>query len=154
MRKIVVFSKKRVKEVSNLIKKQWGAVFDFRDYVLIETKDGRFSIISKNFADLPLDKLRINMLGLYFGQLRNGSLRVSIEGSQILGPFATKNVFELDKGLAKLWIAGYDLEVKDHPKEFVLVKYKDDFLGSGKVKDNKLFNFVPKPRRLIEVNLL
>jgi len=29
-----------------------------------------------------------------------------------------------------------------------LIKYKNDFLGTGKIKENKVLNFVPKGRRL------
>jgi len=48
---------------------------------------------------------------------------------------------------------GHDIPV-DWPSELVLVKSGNDFLGSGKVKNNILLNSIPKSRRLNTVNEL
>jgi len=36
---------------------------------------------------------------------------------------------------------------------FVIIKHNKDFFGSGKFKDGRLLNFLPKIRRLKEVNV-
>ena len=76
-------------------------------------------------------------------------LRLSIEGSQIMGPYAKKNVLELSKEASRDWLKGRDLAVETDCSGFVIVKSGDDFMGCGKVKDNKLLNFVPKIRRIV-----
>jgi len=37
-------------------------------------------------------------------------------------------------------------------KGFLIMKYKDDFLGTGKASENKIGNFIPKNRRLKHAN--
>ena len=94
-----------------------------------------------------MEKLRINSLGLYFGQIRNG-LRLSIEASQIVGPAAKKNFVSLTEKQAREWFKGEDIEVKGDFSGFVIVKCNNDFLGTGRFKEGKVLNFVPKSRRL------
>lgn len=43
-------------------------------------------------------------------------------------------------------------ENKKLKKGFVIMKYKDDFLGTGKASENKITNFIPKIRRLKHAN--
>ncbi len=38
----------------------------------------------------------------------------------------------------------------EKPSGFVVIKYKSDFLGTGKASENKISNFIPKNRRLRE----
>jgi len=94
-----------------------------------------------------LTKLRINSLGLYFGKIEKDGLRLSIEGSQLIGNKSKKNVIKLDDNQVKEWMAGEVLEIKDY-KGFVIIKHKNDFLGCGKAKEDRILNFVPKTRRL------
>jgi NOL1/NOP2/fmu family ribosome biogenesis protein len=76
---------------------------------------------------------------------------LSIEGSQIIGPKCNKNILELKDEQRELWVKGYDLDI-DGDLGFVIIKNKDDFLGCGKLRNNKLYNYVPKSRRLMVIN--
>ena len=107
-------------------------------------------IINKDMNRVEYDKLNINSIGLYFGEINRGSLRLTIEGSQIIGPFAKKGIIELNEKHTKQWMAGEDIELdEDYPVEFYIIKNKlGDFLSSGKVKEKKLLNYVPKERRV------
>jgi NOL1/NOP2/fmu family ribosome biogenesis protein len=80
--------------------------------------------------------------------LNNEELRLSIEGSQIIGKVAKRNVLELDDDLAKKWMSGEDFEIKTELNGFVIIKNRVDFLGCGRVAKGKLFNYVPKERRV------
>ena len=42
---------------------------------------------------------------------------------------------------------GQDLQLSTDLKGFVIIKNKDNFLGCGKVAENKILNFIPKERR-------
>ena len=121
------------------------------NYVFLENSKGKVYIISTDLANLELSNLRIDSLGLYFGKLEKDGLRLSIEGSQIIGPKAKKNVLEIKKGTRDIWIKGYDTEIQGNPG-FVIIKHKDDFMGCGKLNNNKLYNYVPKNRRLVVIN--
>ena len=98
---------------------------------------------------------------MYLGELVGSQIRLSIEGSQLLGRYATKNIINLDKNITRLWMHGYDLElsaiknainnnsdVKSEMQGFVIIKSNDDYLGCGKLGAEKLFNYVSKSRRL------
>ncbi len=147
MLNLKILNKKTIKEILKTIKKQWSADFG-TDCAFLQDNEGRIYLINKEFASLELEKLKINSLGLYFGQLKNNELRLSIEGSQLVGKNAETNVLELTDSQAKEWMHGNDLELKTGLKGFVIIKHKSDFLGTGKVKENKILNYTPKERRI------
>ena len=111
-------------------------------------KFNKIFIVNRDISKIDLDKLKINNLGLYFGELNKGELRLSIDGSQLVGPKAKKNIVELDKGETKLYMRGFDLERKTKEKGFMLIKHNNDFLGTGKANGEKIFNYTPKERRI------
>jgi len=43
---------------------------------------------------------------------------------------------------------GNELEIKTGKKGFLIMKYKNNFLGCGKASELKIGNFIPKSRRL------
>lgn len=144
---VKILNKKAVKEILALIKDQWNADIDL-DYAFLQDKEYKIFIINKEFAELDLTRLRINNMGLYFGQKMIDGIRLSIEGSQIIGPKAKKNVLELTEKQTKQWLKGEDIEVDTELDGYVILKSDKDFLGTGKVKQNKILNYIPKSRRL------
>ena len=85
---------------------------------------------------------------MYFCELGK-EIRLSIEGSQLVGPKATKNIAEITEQQAKQWLKGEDLEIKDnHYSGFIIIKHDNYFLGAGKYKENKILNYVGKSRRI------
>ncbi len=147
MKKLNILNKKAVKEILALIKSQWNAEVDL-DYAFLQDKDNKIFLINKDFAQIPLEKLRINKIGLYFGQVLNNELRLSIEGSQLIGPKAKTNILELTQKQTRDWLRGEDLATDQEAKGFVLIKHNNDFFGTGKIKNNIVLNFVPKGRRI------
>lgn len=96
-----------------------------------------------------IDELaRVEAVGLYIAKEMPDGIRLSIEGSQIIATQATKNVFELDEKQAKEWMLGQEILTKNQEKGFKIMKFKKDFLGTGKASEGRITNFVPKPRRL------
>ena len=146
-----VLNSKEVKGISSMVRQQWGCGFSsvIGDAAFLEGKDGDIFLISRDVERLDLEHLHAESLGLYFGQLRNGELRLSIEGSQLVGKAAAKNVISIEDNEFRLWLAGNDLE-RDYGgcSGYVLVKHGSDFIGCGKCKDGKVLNFVPKARRV------
>jgi len=84
--------------------------------------------------------------GLYFGTLEENGIRLSIEGSFIVGRMARKSVIELDDGEAMAWMSGQDLELP--VRGYVILKWRDFFLGCGKGNGRIVRNYVPKERRI------
>ena len=142
-----ILNKKAIKEILALIKGQWSSSIDL-DYAFLKDKDNKIYLINKEFASLPLERLRINKIGLYFGQILNNELRLSIDGSQLIGPKAKKNILEITPEQTRAWLRGEDLTTDKKLKGFVLIKHNKDFFGTGKFKAGIVLNFVPKGRRI------
>lgn len=132
-----------------LIKKQWSA--DFKpELVFFRNEKDKIYAVHKDIAKIDLSGARINSVGLYFGEQKKGELRLSIEGSQLIGPIAKKNVVELSKDEVLDWLRGEDLQKDCNCTGFVIIKHNDDFMATGKyTQDKMILNFVPKARRLI-----
>ena len=90
----------------------------------------------------------VERLGVYFAKLIHDDVKLSIEGTQILKDQIKKNVLEVDDEQARKWMEGQELNIKTGHRNFLVIKYKDNFLGCGKASEEKVGNFVPKMRRL------
>ena len=146
MQQLKILNSKEKKAVSKLISKQFKCDFKFEYEVFMNQKNKLF-ILNKDVSKIDLEKLRVNSLGLYFGVKYDNEIRLSIEGSEIIGMIAKKNVLELTEIEAEKWMSGEDFEVDSNLSGFVIIKNKTDFLGCGKISNKKLFNYVPKERR-------
>ncbi len=141
-------SNRDLKPILSIVKDQWGADIDFPWAWYQSTKNDLF-VISKDITKIDARKLRINAVGLYLGEYKNHEIRLSIEGSQLIGPKATMNVVELDDKELRQWLRGEDLIKRTDASGFVILKSGTDFVGCGKVKEGTILNFVPKGRRLL-----
>ena len=112
----------------------------------------RLLLFSGDISDrevLNLDRVaHIEGIGLYFAKEQADGIRLSIEGSQLLKSQITKNIFELNEKQAEQWMLGQELNIKTDKKGFFVIKFNEDFLGTGKISENRITNFVPKQRRL------
>ena len=148
MQNLKILNKKEIKNILELIKNQWGCDVEL-DYAFLINQKNKIFLANKEIFDIDLKRIRINSIGIYFGEhLNEKELRLSIEGSQLIGPKATRNVVELDDSEMKNWLKGEDLEKETNEKGFVILKHNDDYLGTGKAKENRILNYVPKTRRL------
>jgi len=146
MQNLRFLDKRDARRIIEKIKGIYGiSSLDF-DYDILVSKKGRLFLISKAIKKIDLSRLNINSLGLYFGTLE-GDLRLSIEGSQLVGKKATKNIIEISDEDVKKWMSGNDIYTSSTSNHFVIIKNKNDFLGSGKCSNGKILNYVPKSRR-------
>ncbi|MFH1505412.1 MAG: hypothetical protein ABIE94_00270 [archaeon] len=150
MQKLQILNTRDVKDIIKKLKEQFGYE-EKLDYVVLQNNKGKIYLISRDLVNIETQNLRVDTLGLYFGKQEADGIRLSIEGSQIIGPKATKNIIELEDEDRDLWVKGYDMDMAGE-LGFVIIKNKDDFLGCGKLKNNKLYNYVPKSRRLMVIN--
>jgi len=151
MPKLKILNKKEIKEILNLIEKQWNAKLKL-DYVFLRNNKNRVFIVNKDISKIDLSKLRINSFGMYFCEIDRIGIRLSIEGSQIVGTKATKNIIEINEKQTKQWLKGEDLEIEGNYSGFLILKHQNYFLGSGKFKENKVLNYVGKSRRISSIN--
>ena len=151
MPELKILNNKEIKEIYKLIEKQWGAKIEL-DYGFLKNNKNKIFVINKDIAKIDMSKLRLNSVGMYFCEIDSRGIRLSIEGTQLLGSKATKNIVELNEEETKKWLKGEDLEKEcKYCSGFVILKNKNDFLGNGKYSNGKILNYVGKTRR---VNLL
>ena len=168
--KLDILNTRQIKKLKEQIFVAWGVDFNFGNYAVLRNNEGKIFISSKDINKIELSKLKINTVGLYFAKQEPPGIRLSIEGSQMIGPAAVKNVLELKKEQVSEWSRGEQLSLKDTEtvhggssfkgssfadgssscfSGFVIIKYMNDFLGCGKItSDGKVLNFVPKGRRI------
>ena len=148
MPELKILNTREIKEIYKLINRQWGARVKL-DYGFLKNNKNRVFIISKDISKIDISKLRLNSVGMYFCEIDNAGIRLSIEGSQIAGTKAAKNVVELNEEEIKKWFKGENLEkeCKDC-NGFVILKHKNDFLGNGKYVNKRILNYVSKTRRV------
>ena len=140
-------SKER-KEILKMIKDNWDAALE-DDHVFLMNNQNKLFVVSRDIEKLDLSQIRLNNIGLYFGEITpRDELRLSIEGSSIVGNLARQNILELSIDQAKAWFAGEEITIEDPRNGFMIVKHKNDILGCGKLSSNTLHNFVPKARRI------
>lgn len=147
MQKIKILSKKEIKNIKKKLINQWGFSNDL-DYTFLINNKGRINIVNKDVFSIDDTKLRIDSIGLYFATMIHNELRLSIEGALIVGPYATKNVFELNDKQRKDWIKGNDIKIEEENSSFKIIKNKNDYFGCGRIKNNNLLNYFPKSRRI------
>lgn len=84
--------------------------------------------------------------GIYFGKIEKDGLRLSIEGSFLVGRVAKRGILEVDENTALRWLAGEDVELSF--EGYCILKWGQYFLGCGKGNGKVVKNYVPKDRRL------
>lgn len=148
MPELKILNNREIKEIYGLIEEQWGAKIKL-DYGFLENDKNRVFVVSRDISKIDISKLRLNSVGMYFCEIDNKGIRLSIEGAQIIGQKATKNVVELNEEETRKWLRGEDLdkECKDC-SGFVILKNNKDFLGNGKYSNGKILNYVGKTRRV------
>ena len=148
MPELKILNSKEIKRILELIENQWGSKIKL-DYGFLQNSKNRVFLITKDISKIDASKLRINSAGMYFCEIGKQGIRLSIEGSQIVGPKATKNIVELNDEETKKWFKGEDLEKEcKECSGFAILKHKNYFLGCGKYINGKILNYVGKTRRI------
>jgi NOL1/NOP2/fmu family ribosome biogenesis protein len=146
-----ILNSKEKKEFYSKLYEQWGIEFH-TEHGLLKNSEDKIYLMNNAISTIDTSKLRINSLGLYIAEWKKHSLRLSIEGSQLLGPMAQKNTIEISKEESGRWLMGEDLKAQEEVKGYAIIKHKKDFLGSGHVKEGVITNFVGKNRRTSAVH--
>jgi NOL1/NOP2/fmu family ribosome biogenesis protein len=146
------FDKREKEKLLRQLKEQFG--IEKIPWEIAKLGKERIILFSGDISEkeiMNIDRIaRIEGIGLYFAKIdeKTKDLRLSIEGVQLMKEQITKNIFELDEKQAEQWMMGQELNIATGKKGFFIMKYKDDFLGTGKISAEKISNFIPKSRRL------
>ena len=120
-------------------------------YLLVESGKEKIRAFTGSLSKEEISKIgqiaHIEVFGLYLLKKENEEYRLSLDATLVLSKQINKNIIEIDEEQFQKWIRGQDLEIK-LPRGTYIIKYKEDFLGCGKSNEEKIFNYVPKDRRL------
>lgn len=143
-----ILKSREARKVIKDIDSHWGSDMKIspEDHVFIKNEKDKIFVVKKDVFDI---RVKNYSMGIYFGSLMKDGFRLSMEGSQLVGKSAKKNILEIDEPGAKKWMKGEDIFAGDKPVgEYVIIKFGKDFLGCGKYKDKYVLNYVPKARRI------
>lgn len=149
-----VLNEKEIREIEEIIEKNYGCKINLRKYKIFLTREDKIWLVNKklNF-DIFRNIKRCYRIGIYFGKLkRNKKIKLSIEGALLVGKRAVKNIAILDDKEALRFMQGYDAKTYEllncEINNFVLVKNNNDVIGVGILRDGYIENLVPKARRI------
>ncbi|MEM4605557.1 MAG: hypothetical protein QW103_00775 [Candidatus Pacearchaeota archaeon] len=79
--------------------------------------------------------------------------RLSLDAMHYFKDQIKDSILEIDEEQKNQWFKGEAIILNEKQKEkikngFVALKFKDDFVGTGKIKENKVYNYLPKERRI------
>lgn len=120
-------------------------------YLLIETGKKKIRAFSGSLSKeeiIDLSKItNVEIVGMYLISKKDREPRISFDALPLLSQQINKSILEIDETQLGLWLRGYNLEIQTE-KGPIILKYKDNFVGCGKSNGEKIFNYVPKERKL------
>jgi len=158
---LIPLNSKKKKEFYQKLNEYFGLdeKYDLGGILFVNNKN-KYYWVDDNFRRIA-GKVHQKLAGIYIAEITNyGEIRLSLEGSNVIGPEVTKHIIELDDSEKNDFIRGKDLDFTDRiekeklKNQFYILFHvnnetkQKDFLGCGKIKDGELFNFIPKSRRI------
>ncbi len=147
MKHLKRLNSKEKRNVLEKLREQFGFKEELEGLLFKSNKD-KYYLVSERFAELNVEGLRIDSLGLYVFKQHGPLLRPSFEGSQLIGPASSKNVLTISKSQLLRWVKGEDLELSVDGDGFFIVRHGSDYFGCGKPVRGVFKNYLSKSRRL------
>ena len=119
-------------------------------YLLLQTGKEKIRGFSGSMTKeeiIQLSKLtNIEIIGLYMFK-KEHDYRLTIDAAHLLKDQINKNILEITDEQLHEWLRGRDLEII-YPQATIIIRNKSDFIGCGRSNEKKIFNYIPKDRRL------
>jgi NOL1/NOP2/fmu family ribosome biogenesis protein len=152
-----ILNKKEIEDIENILESHYGCRANLNQYTVFITSENKVWITSKKISKSFFTKIkRCYRIGIYFGKIkRNKKIKLTVEGLQMIKKNADKNIAIISKKEMVKYMQGYNITIEKLIKadinNFILIKYKTDFLGIGILRDNYIESAVPKARRMNKV---
>ena len=150
--RIDVLSKRKKQEIQDFLEQTYE--IELPKCQFIQQSKDRIRIFTGNLSEKELgilnNAINLETIGAYFSFSKEKDFRISFD-SCFLFKEAKKNVLVLDEEQKQKWLAGEEIPIentKEFTYPFVLLKYKQDIIGCGKLAQGRVLNFVPKERRI------
>jgi len=144
--------KKEIDNIKELLLENYGFVMpnSWKLYYLGKCK---VWVLKEEFFNLPLEKFNVETMGFYLCHYERDIFRLSIQGAQIVGKKASKNV--LDISLKDAWelIRGFDIDKETGLNAtYIILKSPIGIIGVGKNHKVKVLCQIKKNRRIRNLN--
>ena len=155
IKKIKVLEKEEVENLERMVEKNYGTRAGLDRFLVMISAEERIWLASKEIMNLDMRKFPVNSTGMNFGKIkRNDKISLTVEGAQMIGKQAIKNVVVLDEENAKKFLQGSNIkpqqEINCEYHNFVIIKSGEDFLGSSLLTEEGIKNLLPKSRRIFQ----
>jgi NOL1/NOP2/fmu family ribosome biogenesis protein len=149
-----ILNREEVEQIEEIVEKNYGIKIDLNQFLVLKTFEDKIWLTTKDILNLDLSTLPINSIGMNFGKLkRNDKINLTVEGSQMVGINANKNIVFLNKENYEKFMGGSNVkperEINCEQHNFVLVKFGGDVLGSSLLTEDVIKNLLPKSRRIL-----
>ena len=121
-----------------------------KDYVIAEGGKGKYYIISRDVDKILFEEMGMKQGGLYVAARMKDGLRLTMDGAMMLGPSCKKERVKLTSNEKDAWMNGENVVYRGEEHGYVIVAWKEDILGCGKIMERIVLNYVPKERRIAE----
>jgi len=145
---VIVLNSKDKKIIRKYLESQFGINKLPEGIFFCFSKKDNVYFSNRNVFEEDQYLLRVKTFGLMFGTYTKNGFRLSIEGSQLVGPNASKNILELQDSERDLWISGNSLIIDKNKlnNQEIILKHKNDFFGTAFVKEGLVKNTLAKSR--------
>ena len=89
----------------------------------------------------------VEVIGIYLLSQKDDDLRINFDALPLLKNQISKSTLEINEQQFELWIRGNDIELSAKSGTYI-ISYKGDLIGTGKSNGIKIFNYIPKERKL------
>lgn len=141
-------SKER-KEVFEELNELYG--IETKEVLMMEAGKQKIRVFTGDMTKEEIMELnefaRIEVTGIYYASKKDEEIRLNFDVVSLLRNEILKNVVEISKEDFEKWIRGQDIEIKTQ-RGTVVLKYANDLIGVGKSNGEKVFNYVPKERKI------
>ncbi len=161
MQKLTVLNTREKKKIIDDLKELYG-FSGTMEGSLLTNKEQKLFLITPDISKISRDEdkeLRIDAAGLYIGKIEINGIRLSMEGSQLIGPHASKHVLTIDEEHLEHWVKGEDFELSEQEQKkisneegFFIIKFGKDYIGCAQIKKGNVRSLVSKERRLKVLN--
>ncbi|MBI2448701.1 hypothetical protein HYV49_00200 [Candidatus Pacearchaeota archaeon] len=142
-----ILSIKKTQEITRILKDiyglELGGIFLLSGSNKIRYFEGDIDIKSINNL---FKNINVESVGIYFGKLFNGEIRLSFDSANLFKDRIMKNIIEISKEEMDLWFKGNSLH-KDAKDGFYIIKHGKDIIGCAKLSNSTIYNYVPKEKR-------
>ncbi len=138
-----------MKNFIEYLERYYGIEKKFNGYVLLWSGKNKIRLTTIETYEFIKKMKKAQSAGIYIAKRIGSDWVLSIEGSQLFGNKIKKNFIELNREEAEKWMKGEPIKIEEKiVSKFIIGKYNETYLGSGRVISNTIYPYVPKWRRI------